>query len=53
MKLTQLITARVSAEMVGKIKSEVKRRKTSGQRINQADILREALIEHFQKQKPA
>ena len=50
MKLTKLITARISKEMDVQIKSEVKRRKVSGQRINEADIVREALIEHFQKQ---
>jgi hypothetical protein len=49
MRLNELITARVSGEMVSKIKVEVKRRKLSGQRVNQADIVREALIAHFSK----
>ena len=53
MKLNELITARVSGEMVIKIKGEVKRRKLSGQRINQADIVREALIAHFNKSPKA
>lgn len=49
MKLTELVTARISKELHRQIKDEVSTRKRTGQRVNEADIVREALIEHAQR----
>lgn len=49
MNLTKLISARISKELDRRIKEEVKQRKLSGIRVNEADIVREALVNRFLK----
>ena len=49
MNLTKLISARISKELSRQIKDEVRTRKLTGVRVNEADVVREALAGRYQR----
>ena len=51
MKLSELVTARVSPDLQQQIKDDVAKRRAGGLRVNEADIVREALVEKLARSK--
>lgn len=53
MKLDEQIAARVPKVMKRRLALEVRRRRATGEGVQEADITREALIEYFARRSPS